>query len=72
MKVFSAYYPNLHYQPWLSGSDSCEAFFSKLRCFVRGKSNLSLIEMLDFAKRIQTLEELKKTSTTTNDNAGET
>ena len=39
---------------------------------MRGKSNLSLLEMLDFAKRLQTLEELKKTSITTNDNAGET
>ena len=49
--LFSRYYPTVEYKPYLFGSDNCEKVFSELRCFVRGKSNFTLLDMQDYAGR---------------------
>ena len=59
MKMFSVYFPNHVFHPWTFGSQKCEELFGKLRCFCRGKPNLSLLDMIDFSGRVQKLEELK-------------
>lgn len=59
MKMFSLYFPNHTFHPWTFGSQKCEELFGKLRCFCRGKPNLSILDMLDLASRVQKLEELK-------------
>ena len=59
MKMFSVYYPNHQFHPWTCGSQRCEDFFAKLRCFCRGKPNLTLLDMIDLSSRVQNLEELK-------------
>lgn len=59
MKMFSVYYPNHQFHPWAFGSQRCEDFFAKLRCFCRGKPNLTLLDMIDLSSRVQKLEELK-------------
>ena len=59
MKMFSVYYPNHQFHPWAFGSQRCEDFFTKLRCFCRGKPNLTLLDMIDLSSRVQKLEELK-------------
>lgn len=58
MKLYAIYYPELPYEPWMFGSDSCEVLFSSLRGFCRGKPNLTLLDLLDFARRIQKLKEM--------------
>ena len=62
MKMFSVYYPNHQFHPWAFGSQCCEDFFAKLRCFCRGKPNLTLLDMIDLSSRVQKLEELKSRS----------
>ena len=59
MKMFSLHFPNHVFHPWTFGSQKCEELFGKLRCFCRGKPNLSMLDMLDLAGRVQKLEELK-------------
>lgn len=60
MKLFAVHYPTLPYEPWMFGSDSCEVLFSSLRGFCRGNPNLTLMDMMDFARRIQKLKELNQ------------
>ena len=45
--------------PWTFSSQKCEGLFGKLRCFCQGKPNLSMLDMMDLAGRVQKLEELK-------------
>ena len=52
MKMFAMYFPNHVFHPWTFGSQ-------KLRCFCRGKPNLSLLDKMHFSGRVQKLEELK-------------
>ena len=52
MKLFAIYYPTLPYEPWMFGSDSCEVLFSSPRGFCRGNPNLTLMDIMDFARRI--------------------
>ncbi|XP_066933312.1 uncharacterized protein [Clytia hemisphaerica] len=60
MLAYSKYFENHPFQPWTFGSDACEKFFAKLRGFVRGKPNLTFLDMLDFSKRLQRLAELER------------
>lgn len=67
MKMFALYYPAHPFQPWTFGSNSCEELFSKLCGFTWGKSELCLLDLVDFAGRIQKLEELKMKGKKIND-----
>ena len=59
MKMFSLHFSNHVFHPWTFGSQKCEELFGKLGCFCRGKPNLSMVDRLDLASRVQKLEELK-------------
>ena len=59
MKIYSIYFPNQPYHPWMFGSNACEEHFAGLRGFCRGKSNLCMLDMIDLSGRIQKLKELK-------------
>lgn len=67
VKMFALYYPAHPFQPWTFGSNSCEELFSKLHGFTWGKSELCLLDLVDFAGRIQKLEELKMEGKKIND-----
>ena len=58
MVFFSKHYPLIPFQPWTFGSDSCERFFASVRQFVKGKTNLSMMEIRDIADRLRKQEEL--------------
>ncbi|XP_066928659.1 uncharacterized protein [Clytia hemisphaerica] len=60
LEAYSTHFKNTPYHPELFGSDACEKIFSKLRTFVRGQQNFTLLDMLDYSRRIQILEELKQ------------
>ena len=59
MRMFSLHFPNHVFHPWTFGSQKCEELFGKLRCFCQGKPNLSMLDKLALASRVQKLEELK-------------
>ena len=60
MKLFATYFPDQPFHPSTFGSDSCERLFSRCRGFCKGKTNLSMLDLLDICSRILKLEELKK------------
>lgn len=59
MKIYSDYFPDQPYHPWVFGSNECEDLFAGLRGFCRGKSNLCMLDMIELSGRIQKLKELK-------------
>lgn len=59
MKIYSIYFPNQPYHPWMFGSNACEEHFTGLSGFCRGKSNLCKLDTIDLCGRIQKLKELK-------------
>ena len=56
MKIYSIYFPESVYQPWMFGSNECEDLFAGLRGFCKGRSMLDMIEL---SGCIQKLKELK-------------
>lgn len=62
MKIFSVYFPDQPYHPWVFGSNECEDLFAGLRGFCRGKSNLCMLDMIELSGRVQKLKELKITT----------
>lgn len=59
MKLYSIYFPDQPYHPWIFGSNACEDHFAALRSFCRGKTNLCILDMIDLSGRIQKSKELK-------------
>ena len=59
MKLYSIYFPNQPYHPWIFGSNACKDHFAALRGFCRNKSNLCMLDMIDLSGHIQKLKELK-------------
>ena len=57
VKVFSKYYPEASFAPWLFGSDQCEKQFAKIRCFQKTKTNVALIEMIYIRGKLRKLSE---------------
>jgi len=47
MKLYSIYFPDQPYHPWIFGSNACEDHFAALCGFCRGKTNLCILEMID-------------------------
>ena len=59
MLLFHTYFPDATFSSSTFGSDGCENIFSQLRYFVKGKNNFNMREMLEYAQRIQRLNEMK-------------
>lgn len=70
VKLLNKFYPNIPLTPWCWGSDNCERLFANIRCFVRGKMNMCLTEMLDVANRLQHIQEISLNDTSVKDRHG--